>query len=258
MSLDPLPAKPGNSKSAHGPTVGSRPVGRPIWKLAWYNFLHVVCRLLAVGCLGFRCSGRENLPKRGALLVLSNHQSHLDPVLIGLTLDRRLNFLARETLFGFAPFRSLILSLDAIPIDREGLGLSGLKETLARLRRGEAVVIFPEGTRSPDGELQPIKPGFCALARRADVTLLPLAIRGAHQVWPKGQLFPWPGRVEVVVERPISPAEVKELDDQALIALVQSRLAAARYGPLFPGREQPQATAAVGGELSLANQWFVI
>ena len=94
--------------------------------------------------------------------MLSNHQSHLDPVLVGLASDQRLNYLARDTLFGFAPFRWLINSLDAIPIDREGLGLGGLKETLKRLKRGESVLMFPEGTRTRDGEVGRLRPGFCA------------------------------------------------------------------------------------------------
>ena len=80
------------------------------------------------------------------MLVVSNHQSHLDPILVGLACDRRLNYVARDTLFGFAPFRWLIYSLDAIPIDREGIGLGGLKESIRRLRAGEMLLVFPEGT----------------------------------------------------------------------------------------------------------------
>ena len=116
---------------------------RPFWKIAWYNFLHVGCRLASVVLFRIRVRGRRNVPDEGALLVCSNHQSHFDPVLVGLALDRRLNFLARDTLFAFTPFRWLIQSLDAIPIDREGMGLAGIKETLRRLKKGEGVLIFP-------------------------------------------------------------------------------------------------------------------
>ena len=98
--------------------------------------------------------GRETLPEEGALLVCCNHQSHFDPVVVGLARDRRLNFLARDKLFALAPFRWLIQSLDAIPIDREGVGLAGIKETLKRLKRGEMVVVFPEGTRTDDGSVE--------------------------------------------------------------------------------------------------------
>jgi len=108
---------------------------RSLAKRLWYDYLQVMCRLLGVALFRVRCTGRENVPPTGGVLVLSNHQSQFDPMLVGLAIDRRLNYLARETLFRFPPFRWLIRSLDAIPIDREGLGLAGLKETLRRLNR---------------------------------------------------------------------------------------------------------------------------
>ena len=222
-----------------GPGVDSKPdaqlrrqnagSSRSAWKTAWYNFLHVLCRLLAVSIFGFRSTGRSNQPQTGPLLVLSNHQSHLDPVLIGLTLDRRLNFLARSTLFHFPPFRRLIESLDAIPIDREGLGLSGLKETLARLKRGEAVLLFPEGTRTESGELGPLKPGFCALARRHHVIMLPTAIRGAFAAWPKGALLPRLAPIEVRVASPLYPDLIAQLSDEQLVEEVRRRIAEQLY-----------------------------
>ena len=107
------------------------------------------------------------MPATGGGLVLSNHQSNLDPIVIGLCCTRRLNYVARQTLFSFAPLRWLLESLEVIPIDREGSGFGGLKETLKRLKRGEIVVLFPEGTRTPDGEVHSMKPGFCALAKRS-------------------------------------------------------------------------------------------
>ena len=172
-------------------------------------------------------------------MVLSNHQSQFDPVLIGLTSDRRMNFLARQSLFRFPPFRWLINSLDAIPIDRDGTGLGGLKETLKRLKRQELVLIFPEGTRTSDGEVAPIKPGFVALARRAGVPLLPVALDGAFQAWPKSQKYPGRAIVQVVYGPPIMPEQLDALDDAQLVAEVQSRLvachAAARQARLRAG-----------------------
>jgi 1-acyl-sn-glycerol-3-phosphate acyltransferase len=180
---------------------------RSLLKRLWYEFLHVFCRLMAVVLFRIRCEGRENVPKKGGALVLSNHQSNLDPVLIGLACDRRLNYLARETLFTFAPFRLLIQSLDAIPIDREGLGLAGLKETLRRLKRGELVLIFPEGTRTRDGEVAPLKPGFSALAQRANVPLLPVGIEGSFAAWPRWQPIPLPATIHIHFGLPILPEE---------------------------------------------------
>lgn len=171
-----------------------------------------------------RCHGRERLPKTGGYLLLSNHQSYLDPPLVGLVVPRRINYLARQTLFKNKLFALLINSLDAIPIDRDGLGLSGLKETLRRLKRGEIVLLFPEGTRSPDGELQPLKPGFSALAQRAKVPLVPIALDGAHESFAKGAKWPRPAVIHLCVGEPISVEQAESLDDRALVELVHERL----------------------------------
>lgn len=197
---------------------------RSLAKRLWYGFLHVVCRLLATLFFQIRVSGREWVPREGGALVLSNHQSHFDPVLIGLACDRRLNYLARETLFGFAPFRWLIQSLDAVPIDREGLGLAGLKETLRRLKRGELVLIFPEGTRTRDGEVSPLKPGFSALAKRAAVPLLPVGIEGAFQAWPRRHLLPGFSTIHVHFGQPLSPEAAAACDERQIVDQIERRL----------------------------------
>lgn len=199
---------------------------RSIAKRLWYGFLHVTCRLAAVVVFRIRVRGREHAPANGAGLVLSSHQSHLDPVLIGLALDRRLNYLARDTLFGFAPFRWLIHSLDAIPLDREGLGLNGLRETLKRLKRGELVLIFPEGTRTTDGQVGSLKPGFSALAARADAWLLPVAIVGAYAAWPKRKKFPGRATIVIQIGPPLSHAEVATWGERELVAEIDRRIRA--------------------------------
>jgi len=156
--------------------------------------------------------------------VLSNHQSNLDPVLIGLACDRRLNYLARVTLFRFAPFRWLIASLDAIPIDRDGLGLNGLKETLRRLKRGEMVLIFPEGTRTSDGEVASLRPGFSALAKRARVPLVPVAIDGAFRAWPRSRALPRLATIEIEFGPPLMPDELQSYDERQLVDEVDRRI----------------------------------
>lgn len=171
-----------------------------------------------------RCKGRHNMPREGAVLICSNHQSFFDPILVGLTFNRRLNYLARQSLFRFAPFRWLIQFLDAIPIDRDGLGLSGLRESLCRLKRGEIVLIFPEGTRTPNGSVLPLHPGFCALARRGKVTLLPVGLDGAYDAWPRSAKFPVGSSIHICVGQPLTPAEIGELDDQSLMNEVEQRI----------------------------------
>ncbi len=200
------------------------PVQRSLPNRTWQALLKFVCRLGGVMLFSIRCHGREKVPASGGGLMLSNHQSNLDPVLVGLASDRRLNYVARKTLFRFAPFRWLINSLDAIAIDREGTGLEGLKETLRRLKRGEIVLLFPEGTRTPDGEVHPMKPGFCAVARRSKVPILPVAVDGAFDAWPRQRKFPRRAVIHIQFGDPITPEEIGRLDDEALVAEVERRI----------------------------------
>jgi 1-acyl-sn-glycerol-3-phosphate acyltransferase len=197
---------------------------RSLAKRLLYDAIHCSCRLSATALFHIRCSGREYEPREGGALVLSNHQSLFDPLIVGLTLNRRMSPLARDTLFRFAPFAWLIRSLEAIPIDREGSGLAGLKEMLRRLKAGQIVLIFPEGTRTLDGEVATIKPGFSALAKRAKVPLLPMGIDGAYQAWPRTQLLPGLATIHIHVGEPISPEEAQAASERDLVAEVQQRI----------------------------------
>ena len=189
-----------------------------------YTLLQWCSQLTAVVVFRYRSFGRENEPQTGGALVCSNHQSFFDPVIIGLPLRRRLNYLARDTLFRFGPFRWIIEFLDAIPIDREGMGLGGLKETLKRLKRGEMVLIFPEGTRTRDGTVSRLKPGFVALARRGRAPLLPIGIDGAFDAWPRNAKLPRPSTIRVCIGAPMSPELVKGLTDDQLIDELERRI----------------------------------
>ncbi len=191
-----------------------------------YSLLRTFSRLIAVTFYRLRCEGREHWPATGGGLVCSNHQSFFDPPLVGMTCPRQMSYLTRETLFKVPILRQVMTFLDAYPIDREGSGLSGLRETLNRLRDGELVLIFPEGTRTYDGELGPLKPGFCAVARRSRVPLIPVGMDGAYQAWPRTSPLPLPGKLAVVIGRPITADEIEGLSDEALLAELDSRMRA--------------------------------
>jgi 1-acyl-sn-glycerol-3-phosphate acyltransferase len=200
------------------------PAKRSLPNRAWQAFFKFVCRLSAVAVFNIRCHGREKVPRAGGGLMLSNHQSFLDPVIVGLASDRRLNYVARKNLFRFAPFRWFINSLDAIAIDREGLGLEGLKETLRRLKRGEMVLLFPEGTRTRDGEVQPLKPGFCAVARRCRGPIVPVAMDGAFDAWPRWRRLPRKAVIHVQFGDPIQPVAIERMNDEELVGEVARRI----------------------------------
>jgi 1-acyl-sn-glycerol-3-phosphate acyltransferase len=189
-----------------------------------YAVIRYYLKLIFVLCFRVRYFGIRNIPKEGGVLMVSNHQSHFDPPVVGTGCPRHMNFLARKTLFNFGPFGWLIGAVNAIPIDREGMGISGIKESLRHLKHGEMVLIFPEGTRSPDGEIKPFLPGFTSLATRSHSVILPAAIEGAYACWPKQQKFPHFGQIHVRYGRPILPEEYANLDDRELLTMVEERV----------------------------------
>ncbi len=193
------------------------------WLKRWtYDVTRISARLAGVLFFRIRCEGRYHVPTKGGALVCANHQSFLDPVLVGLACDRRLNYLARRTLFEHRFLAWLMTWYDAIPLERDGLGLSGMKETLRRLKREEMVLLFPEGTRTTDGAIGELKPGFCALARRSRVPLLPVTLSGAFSAWPRSQRLPRPAPIWIQFGPAISVEEVAALDDEQLIARLQN------------------------------------
>jgi 1-acyl-sn-glycerol-3-phosphate acyltransferase len=189
-----------------------------------YDAFRIVARSIGVWFYRLRVMGRENWPSAGGGLICSNHQSNFDPPLVGLTCPRRMTYLARDTLFRVPVLKQLIQFFGTIPIDREGGGLAGLKETLRSLKAGELVLIFPEGTRTRDGEVGRLKPGFIAVARRSKVPLIPVGIDGAYQAWPRTSRFPRLGTIAIVVGEPITAEQIAGFSDEALLAELERRM----------------------------------
>lgn len=192
--------------------------GHSAFGCALYASLWVLTRMFAVSAFGFRVRFAEPLPKQGGLLVLSSHQSHLDPLLLGLSCHRRLSSMARSSLYRFKPFAAIITALDAIPIDREASTVAAIKGVINRLRDGAAVVIFPEGTRTADGKLGELKGGFVLLAKRAGVPIVPVAIVGAWECWPRTRLFPRPGRIRLEFGRLLQPEQIAAMSDGEILS----------------------------------------
>lgn len=190
----------------------------------WHLFCRMLVQFAALLYYRPRYFGVPNVPAKGGCLVVSNHQSHLDPPLVGIGCPRIMAYLARKTLFSNPVFARLIASLSAIPIDRDGFSIGGIKESLRRLKRGEMLLIFPEGTRTPDGEIQPFRPGFTTLAARAGVPIMPVAIEGAYHAWPRSTRFPRPAPVHVCFGKPIPAEVVRDCDERELLAEIERRV----------------------------------
>ena len=221
-----------------------------------YDSLWVLCRTFGIALFGIRYRFAEPLPLTGGLLVLASHQSHLDPLLLGLVCERRLSSLARSSLFRWGPFGAIIAALDAISIDREASPVAAMKLMIRKLRGGGALTIFPEGTRTRDGRLGEVKSGFALVAKRAGVPILPVAIVGAWECWPRTRWLPRPGRIRLEFGALIPAGEVARMDDKTLVALVTQRLteldAAARQlrdgGDDVPSPRRAALTAAKSAE----------
>jgi 1-acyl-sn-glycerol-3-phosphate acyltransferase len=200
-------------------------------KISWqkrffYAFVRIPINLFFMIFYGVRFYGRENMPCEGGVVVISNHQSHFDPPLIAAGLRRRLNFLARKSLFKFKPFGKLIDLLDAIPLEIEGIGFEGIKESLKRLRYGEMVLVFPEGARTWDGKIAPFLHGSLVLAQRSKATILPMAVSGCYEAWPRTKKFPWLwGKIRVIYGKPIPYNEFKDLNEEELRTLLEKQIA---------------------------------
>ena len=155
--------------------------------------------------------GQENLPKDGAFLIASNHASHLDPPVVGSMVARQLCFFARKTLWKPGVASWWLDEVGVIPVDRDGgQDVGALKRVLRALKDNKGLILFPEGTRSPDGQLQAPKPGVGFIVCKSQVPVVPARIFGSFEAFGKGSRLR-PGRpISVVFGKAIPPAQYDE------------------------------------------------
>ena len=141
----------------------------------------------------FEVKGLGNVPPKGGFILACNHLSYLDPPAVGCRIPRNLHYFARDSLF-FGPLGLLITKLNSIPVNRDQLDLGTLRKVLTVLKGGEPVLVFPEGTRSPDGTLQKSQKGLGLLVHKSGVPVLPARLHGSFEILGKGKLFPRIGK----------------------------------------------------------------
>lgn len=183
------------------------------------NKLYIVIKFIttvaAKICFRVKVTGSENYPEDEPFLLLSNHQSYFDPVLCTLSTKRELCFMARDTLFRNKYFGKLISSLNAIPLKRDESDIAAMRSILSRLKQGYAICLYPEGTRTVDGKIADVKPGFSLLSRRGNVPVVPVVIDGMYEAWPKNRKFPLLGKkLSVKVGEVITAERIKQLGDR--------------------------------------------
>jgi 1-acyl-sn-glycerol-3-phosphate acyltransferase len=157
----------------------------------WYEGWYWGALATFTYAFSLRTEGHDNIPRNGPALLISNHQSFLDPLAIGLAARRHLTYLARKTLFtGNKLFGRFLRSVNCVPVDQEGIATEGLRSTIQQLKAGKAVLVFPEGERSLTGQMIPLKPGIHLIIRRTHVPIIPVGVAGAYDAYPRKAKFP--------------------------------------------------------------------
>jgi 1-acyl-sn-glycerol-3-phosphate acyltransferase len=154
-----------------------------------YALLRTIMRLLAASILGSRLhvTGLDNVPRSGGVLVVGNHISAADPPLTGALIPRLdVHYMAKSEHFAGRRWRWLFRAFNAYPVVRGSADRTALRHTLGLLRDGHVVVVYPEGSRSPDGRLREPQPGVGFIARHGGVPVIPAAIWGTEKVLPRG------------------------------------------------------------------------
>ena len=200
-------------------------------RLVFYECMAWTFRVLSRIFYRAKAIDSHLVPATGPVLLAANHQSLLDPPLIGIRIrQRHLNFVAKIGLFKFKPFAFAISMLNALPINDEGGDLGAIKETVARLNQGRAILIFPEGSRCPDGAIDQFKRGVALLVKKAKCPVVPVAIEGAFDAWPITRSRPrlFGCRVYVKYGAPIPHDELMKDGSEAALELLRTRVEAMR------------------------------
>ena len=194
--------------------------------LYWCGY--VLCKTIAKIGFRYRAFGQENIIEDGPAIMAANHQSYLDPPLIGITCRAELYYLARKTLFKNKLFGSILSGVNTLPVDLSGADLTAVRAIINLLKQGHRTVIFPEGTRSLTGQIQEARPGIGMIIAKTLAPVVPMRIFGSFQAWPKGgKIKPCP--ITVVVGNPIrfkkedlgakSREAYQKISDQVLAAI---------------------------------------
>ncbi len=177
----------------------------------FYGFFHYLAA--SVHSMWFRgeVAGTENFPTDGPFLIASNHASHLDPPIVGAHVPRQMRFFGRKNLWKIRPLGWWLDKVETIPVERDSGDIGAIKRVLQALKENRAVVLFPEGTRTPDGQLHKPKPGVGLMACKTGVPVVPCRIYGSFEAFSKGSSIPNFGTSISIVFGPPIPAS--EYDD---------------------------------------------
>ncbi len=176
-----------------------------------YNIGYHLSKLVAAALFRYRVIHPERMIEKGGLILAVNHSSYFDPPLAGICSRRDVYFLARRTLLQWPILGPLFPDMNVIPVDRDGTDRTALKTIVRKIREGNGVVLFPEGTRSKNGNLQAARPGLGLIIAKTVCPVLPMRIFGAADAFPRSAKIPRPVRITTVIGKPLYFSEADTL-----------------------------------------------
>jgi len=204
-------------------------------------FVLWLCRLL----FRIKFHGVENIPLNGPCIITPNHVTFADPIWITIPLKRRVHYMAWDKMFKIPVLGFLMRAFGAFPVKLEGADASAQREALTHLKRGVALVIFPEGGRAKTGRIESFKMGAFRLALTQGIPIVPVTIEGGYEIWPVGKWLPRPGKLTITyhplveVERVQEGTTRLELKEKAkALALKTHDTVASALDPEAPCREK--------------------
>lgn len=166
----------------------------------FYYVVKALCWLLLKIFWRMEIRGIENLPESGGLIITSNHVSYLDPAVLVASLNRKIYFITKKEVFKNTFISFLLKNMNAFSVDRDNVDMFAFKKAMNILREEKVLGIFPEGTRSSNGELQELKMGALKIAMKTGVPILPVGINGTHKIYPRGIKFPILFKHKIIVK----------------------------------------------------------
>jgi 1-acyl-sn-glycerol-3-phosphate acyltransferase len=225
MTTPPTDPSPATTTAESGAAVRKAAInftyrgeGTGLFQRLMWGTGRVISRILSILFFRLHVRGQRNVPRTGGVLLLSNHQSFLDPWLLGIAPSRQLHYMARDSLFKGGFLQWLAETLNTFPVRRGAADLAAIRNAVERLDKGYIVTVFPEGTRSEDGAIQPVIGGFSLILNRCKtgVPILPAVIDGAFEAWPRHAKLPHPRPIRIAYGTPIPPAEWQALSPEQL------------------------------------------
>jgi 1-acyl-sn-glycerol-3-phosphate acyltransferase len=217
-----------------------------LWRL-----IQVFCRIFTTCVFDLKVFGDDHVPLKGGVLLVANHQSYLDPVLLGVRLRRPLNYIAKSELFENPHFARLLRSLNGFPVHQGAIDIGAVRETIGRLRSGRALAIFPEGSRTNDGTMLPIERGIALIVRRAKVPIIPVVIVGSFKAWPMTEPMFRPVNIRLWYGKPL---QLWDLTEPEILRVVDKTLHQ-MLGALRAWDESPEYDGPLPVDYDLRRLW---